>query len=204
MLGFPIRTPPDHSSVANSPGLIAGSNVLHRLLMPRHPPCALHSLSQQRHKHTRIETKPQKTTTNPQGQSPHEPATQTMQPSPTSKERKKSQITQKFELIRIALTTTQSRKCGSDCCRCSRPLCRSQTTTPPTPTHPTTGRADEERTRSTNPNPTPVNGVGRLILQDPTVCLTPSPTNVRQRVTTQTRRPDHPAGAECGDRRRFH
>jgi hypothetical protein len=30
--------------VANSPGLIAGSNVLHRLLMPRHPPCALHSL----------------------------------------------------------------------------------------------------------------------------------------------------------------
>ena len=53
MLGFPIRTPPDHSSVANSPGLIAGSNVLHRLLMPRHPPCALHSLSQQRQNNTR-------------------------------------------------------------------------------------------------------------------------------------------------------
>ena len=44
MLGFPIRTSPDQRSVANSPGLIAGSNVLHRLLMPRHPPCALHSL----------------------------------------------------------------------------------------------------------------------------------------------------------------
>ncbi len=41
MLGFPIRTPPDHSSFANSPGLIAGYNVLHRLSMPRHPPCAL-------------------------------------------------------------------------------------------------------------------------------------------------------------------
>src|SRR3954451_23029622 len=40
-----IRTPPDQRSVANSPGLIAGSYVLHRLLMPRHPPCALHSLS---------------------------------------------------------------------------------------------------------------------------------------------------------------
>src|SRR5215203_4186528 len=53
VLGFPIRTPPDHSSVANSPGLIAGSNVLHRLLMPRHPPCALHSLSQQRQNNTR-------------------------------------------------------------------------------------------------------------------------------------------------------
>jgi hypothetical protein len=33
--------------VANSPGLIAGSNVLHRLLVPRHPPIALSSLSQQ-------------------------------------------------------------------------------------------------------------------------------------------------------------
>src|SRR3954451_5096175 len=40
-----MRTPPDQRSVANSPGLIAGSYVLHRLLMPRHPPCALHSLS---------------------------------------------------------------------------------------------------------------------------------------------------------------
>ena len=47
-LGFPIRTSPDHSSVANSPGLIAGSYVLHRLLVPRHPPCALSSLSPQR------------------------------------------------------------------------------------------------------------------------------------------------------------
>lgn len=56
MLGFPIRTPPDHSLVANSPGLIAGSNVLHRLLMPRHPPCALHSLSQQRQDNTHEET----------------------------------------------------------------------------------------------------------------------------------------------------
>ena len=53
-LGSPIRTPPDHSSVANSPGLIAGSYVLHRLLMPRHPPCALHSLS---HKHSTKTTK---------------------------------------------------------------------------------------------------------------------------------------------------
>lgn len=54
MLGFPIRTSPDHSSFANSPGLIAGYYVLHRLLMPRHPPCALHSLS---HKHSTKTTK---------------------------------------------------------------------------------------------------------------------------------------------------
>ena len=44
--GFPIRTPPDHSSLTNSPGLIAGHNVLHRLLVPRHPPIALHNFAQ--------------------------------------------------------------------------------------------------------------------------------------------------------------
>ena len=42
--GFPIRKSPDHSSSTNSPGLIAGYNVLHRLLVPRHPPIALSSL----------------------------------------------------------------------------------------------------------------------------------------------------------------
>jgi hypothetical protein len=44
-LGYPIRKSPDQRSVANSPGHIAGSYVLHRLLVPRHPPCALSSLS---------------------------------------------------------------------------------------------------------------------------------------------------------------
>ena len=43
--GFPIRRSPDRSLVADSPGLIAGSYVLLRLSMPRHPPCALRSLS---------------------------------------------------------------------------------------------------------------------------------------------------------------
>ena len=40
-VGFPIRTSPDQSLVADSPKLFAGSNVLHRLQLPRHPPCAL-------------------------------------------------------------------------------------------------------------------------------------------------------------------
>jgi hypothetical protein len=40
--------------VANSPGLIAGSNVLHRLLVPRHPPIALSSLS---HNTTKIDAR---------------------------------------------------------------------------------------------------------------------------------------------------
>jgi hypothetical protein len=43
--GFPIRTPSDHSSVDSSPRPIAASHVLHRLLVPRHPPCALNNLT---------------------------------------------------------------------------------------------------------------------------------------------------------------
>ena len=40
-----IREPQDQSSFVNSPGLIADFHALHRLLMPRHPPCALSSLT---------------------------------------------------------------------------------------------------------------------------------------------------------------
>ena len=41
MRGFPIRRSSDHGSFANSPRHIAGYHVLLRLLVPRHPPCAL-------------------------------------------------------------------------------------------------------------------------------------------------------------------
>src|SRR3954453_3241299 len=50
VLGFPIRKSPDQSLVADSPRHIAGSHVLHRLLMPRHPPYALKNLITLRHK----------------------------------------------------------------------------------------------------------------------------------------------------------
>src|ERR1041384_3193460 len=43
--GFPIRTPWDHSSVDSSPRPNAASHVLHRLLVPRHPPSALSNLT---------------------------------------------------------------------------------------------------------------------------------------------------------------
>src|SRR5215211_4489177 len=43
--GSPIRTPWDHSSVDSSPRPIAASHVLHRLLVPRHPPFALDNLT---------------------------------------------------------------------------------------------------------------------------------------------------------------
>src|SRR3954468_23236978 len=42
--GFPIRKSSDQSSVGSSPRLIAAPYVLHRLLVPRHPPCALINL----------------------------------------------------------------------------------------------------------------------------------------------------------------
>jgi hypothetical protein len=61
VLGFPIRTPSDHSSVDSSPRPIAASHVLHRLLMPRHPPCALKHLTTTRCSHPLCNT--QHTTT---------------------------------------------------------------------------------------------------------------------------------------------
>ena len=40
-VGFPIRRSRGQRLVSTSPGLIAAAHVLHRLLAPRHPPCAL-------------------------------------------------------------------------------------------------------------------------------------------------------------------
>jgi hypothetical protein len=48
VLGYPIRTSSDPRSVDNSPRHIAASHVLHRPLMPRHPPCALTHLHTQK------------------------------------------------------------------------------------------------------------------------------------------------------------
>src|SRR3954469_10270183 len=56
--GFPIRKSSDQRLVDSSPRLIAASYVLHRLLVPRHPPCALNNLATQKtpHTHPRKET----------------------------------------------------------------------------------------------------------------------------------------------------
>src|SRR5881392_2854435 len=40
-IGFPIRRSRDQRLVSTSPTLFAAAHVLHRLLAPRHPPCAL-------------------------------------------------------------------------------------------------------------------------------------------------------------------
>jgi hypothetical protein len=112
--GFPIRTPWDHSPVIDSPRLIADSYVLLRLLMPRHPPCALKNLTTK--DQGVIHERTMKTT--PQPATPHKGTT-----TPRHRSR--------FIFLEIA-----SYK------RCSRPLCSSQTTTPyHTPhTHPQTGK----------------------------------------------------------------
>ena len=66
--GFPIRTSSDQRSVGSSPRLIAASYVLHRLPVPRHPPCALKHLQ-----HTKL--------TNQFGKIAHQPTPQ-HQPKP--------------------------------------------------------------------------------------------------------------------------
>ncbi len=43
--GFPHSEIPGSTLVCSSPRLIAAYHVLHRLLTPRHPPCALSSLT---------------------------------------------------------------------------------------------------------------------------------------------------------------
>src|ERR671910_1970222 len=44
-LGFPIRESADHWLFSAYPRLIAAVHALHRLQVPRHPPCALHILT---------------------------------------------------------------------------------------------------------------------------------------------------------------
>ena len=106
--------------VANSPGLIAGSNVLHRLLVPRHPPIALSSLSQQQTTKDKIATKrcsrPLYSSQNT-GRTTDPAITTTRKPQTPSRETTHPPDTQhqKFgEEPAPATHHTHSRKCGSD------------------------------------------------------------------------------------------
>ena len=54
--GFPIRTSSDPRSVDSSPRHIAASHVLHRLPVPRHPPCALKHLQHKNQKMSQQKT----------------------------------------------------------------------------------------------------------------------------------------------------
>src|SRR5690554_1581818 len=83
VLGFPIRTPSDHSSVGSSPRLIAASHVLHRLLVPRHPPCAL------THLHTTLKKKMLASTVQFSNNTHQHPAHTPQQDAPDISARKK-------------------------------------------------------------------------------------------------------------------
>ena len=50
--GFPHSEIPGSKPACGSPRLIAACHVLHRLLLPRHPPCALSSLTIKFTQHT--------------------------------------------------------------------------------------------------------------------------------------------------------
>src|SRR6185295_18280225 len=51
-IGFPHSDIPGSMPACGSPKLIAACHVLHRLLLPRHPPCALSSLTIKFTRHT--------------------------------------------------------------------------------------------------------------------------------------------------------
>jgi hypothetical protein len=82
--GYPIRTSSDPRSVDNSPRHIAASHVLHRLSMPRHPPCALTHLQTQKP----IDFKIAQTNTHPHGHAfirCSQPLSNYQTPHPTTK-----------------------------------------------------------------------------------------------------------------------
>src|SRR5689334_24653807 len=82
--GFPIRTPWDHSSVDSSPRPIAASHVLHRLLVPRHPPSALSNLTT---KDARVHYTILKQHTNPHHPPPPTPTPHAMPTTPITTHR---------------------------------------------------------------------------------------------------------------------
>ena len=163
--------------VANSPGLIAGSNVLHPLLMPRHPPCALHSLSQQRQNNTRTLMRTTKEHTT-------HPPIKEMSSYKHRRHTDANTSTPPITLSQPPTTPTPTCERPSRLQRCSRPLCRSQTTTPPTTEAHQRRTPDKGRTR-------------RLSKADPSgpnSVLDPIP-HQREATGTETpHQPTHPKG----------
>src|SRR6201986_4494570 len=85
VLGFPIRTSSDQRSVDSSPRLIAASYVLHRLSMPRHPPCALKHLQHKKPKMSKNCTSKKNPTEMEPSQRCSQPLSTNQTPPPTTK-----------------------------------------------------------------------------------------------------------------------
>src|SRR5918997_6277028 len=137
-----IRTSSDHSSVDSSPRPIAASHVLHRLLMPRHPPCALTHLFTTRCSHPLCNT--QHTTTHPN----HQTTT-----TPTSPERDLDALDSRSGRRPENNTHPNNRRLSSQ----DPTACRTPTTNPAPPR-----RTAKEKVVVFHPathRPKPVNGI---------------------------------------------
>lgn len=146
--GFPIRTSSDHSTVDSSPRHIAASHVLHRLPVPRHPPCALKHLQHKKPKNEKKIT-----------------LQQTTPPTPDNPKGKPLEPTQGRHTCGLMLATTIHK---------SNTTPHHQARRQPRP--PTTHADHNDHACSREPAPTlnpHIRGGGPagLLSQDPTVCL---------------------------------
>jgi hypothetical protein len=105
--GYPIRTSSDPRSVDSSPRHNAASHVLHRLPVPRHPPCALKHLQ---HKTKKLSHSPHKgdeifrnctSTPRPKGLAARcsQPLSTNQTPHPTTKDRATTKPTPTGEAV---------------------------------------------------------------------------------------------------------
>ena len=190
MRGSPIRTPSDQRSVGSSPRLIAASHVLHRLLVPRHPPCALNNLPTQ-------QPSTQQTNNTNRPPTPHPPAPH------------QGGADQDMELGGHRLT-----RCSRPLCSSQTTTRHHPDTTPPNTTHETHASKQlvwnpERPGRDNNPHPPRPSSEQPLIgargwgpfPQDPTARLRPpphpTPFPTRQAGGTRSR---HEAGGRTGQR----
>lgn len=124
MPGFPIRTSSDPRSVDSSPRHIAASHVLHRLPVPRHPPCALKHLQHKTKKMSHPHTTPTKGTACEYQKNLHYMKQQPAQRNPPPQGR------QAFIQAIISMLATTIHKSNTT------PHHQSRATTAPSPTHP--------------------------------------------------------------------
>jgi hypothetical protein len=148
--GFPIRRPSDHSSFISSPRLIADYRVLHRLLMPRHPPCALKNLPHDQN------TPPAHPTATPHHHPP-QGATAQHHDTATGGDQFTNTTPPPHGHHHPRRSSTVHARSGTGSKRCSRPLYSSQTTTrtPHTQCGGTPEGVDHHRRDAGNPETTP-------------------------------------------------
>ena len=153
--------------------------------MPRHPPCALHSLS---HKHSTKTTTTHHTNPLPNGRpasttGSHQTTKTNPEHTNTPHNRSRSPSTgPRVRRVCIRVDNRDNPMVSGSSRRCSRPLSSSQKTRPPTTTTRitrTAAKGGPEKTTSTNPmSPLPVGSndhpAGSLISQSSTVCQDPS------------------------------